>query len=289
MKKIAISVIVPTYNRPDALRLCLMSLAKQSMLPSELLVADDGSTSETREVVEEMRESLKHLFPIKHIWQEDNGFRKPKILNETVRQTMGDYLIFIDGDCMAHKNFVKAHIELSDPDLMLSCSTRVEIGKRLTEELCAEKKVLNSLNFRLLKDALTFRGRVKYFLGGSSRRLGCGVQVRSTLLRKLMSLDMIADNGVMGCNMSLYKKLFLVINGCDEDFLDGSLEDTDLGIRAINLGKRIRSVKCAAIIFHLWHPSSWSIHSEEYRYNNEIVLRRIKNKETICRNGIQML
>ncbi len=78
-----------------ALKLCLLSIVKQSIVPSKVLIADDGSGTETREMAIEMQESLKNLFTIKHIWQEDIGFKKPGILNETVRQTTGDYLIFI--------------------------------------------------------------------------------------------------------------------------------------------------------------------------------------------------
>ena len=96
-----ITTVVPTYNRPRALSLCLLSLAEQSVRPHEVMVADDGSSSETRDMVREMQQTLQQVFPIKHIWHEDIGFRKPKILNETVRQCTGDYLVFIDGDCMA--------------------------------------------------------------------------------------------------------------------------------------------------------------------------------------------
>jgi hypothetical protein len=284
-----ISVIVPTYNRPKALKLCVLSLADQSVRPHEVLIADDGSTSETRDIVQQLQQSLKNVFPITHVWHEDMGFRKPKILNETVRQTTGDYLIFIDGDCMAHRHFVRAHIEQSDPEAILSCSTRVEIGKRLTEKLYEEEKVLNSLSLRLLLDCSSLRGRVKHSLGGPSRRLECSIPIKNELLRKLMSLDKIADNGVMGCNFSLYKTLFMDINGCDEDFLDGSLEDTDLGIRAINQGKRLKSVRCLAIIFHLWHPSTWCAESEKFQYNLKILKKRIADKEKVCRNGIRKL
>ena len=80
------SVIVPTYNRPKALKLCLLSLANQSVLPSEVLIADDGSGQETRDMVQELQQMLGHRFPIRHVWQDDIGFRKPRILNETVRR-----------------------------------------------------------------------------------------------------------------------------------------------------------------------------------------------------------
>jgi glycosyltransferase involved in cell wall biosynthesis len=273
-----ISVIVPTYNRPRALKLCLTSLAGQSMAPTEVLIADDGSSHETRDLAQEMQRSLHDVFPIKHVWQEDIGFRKPKILNEAVRQATGDYLVFIDGDCMAHRHFIRAHVEQSDPDAILG-GKRVEIGRQLTEQLLKEGVILNSLNLRLILDSLS----------GNSRKVEEAIQIKNPVLRRLMHRDQINDDGVWGCNFSLYKNLFLKINGCDEDFLDGSLEDNDLGIRVLNQGKRVRSVRGLAIVLHLWHPSSWSFEGEKYRYNYQIIKRRIEFKETFCKNGIKKL
>jgi len=271
-----ISVIVPTYNRPKALKLCLLSLASQSIMPYEVLIADDGSTTETRDTILDMRQKLKHAFAVKHIWHEDIGFRKPKILNETVRQSTGDYLVFIDGDCMAHRHFIRSHVEKSDPDAILS-GKRVEIGKELTERLLDRGTVLNSLSLRLLWDAFMKR----------SRKVDEAIMLRNRYLRRLTHRDRISDDGVWGCNFSLYKDLFIAVNGCDEDFLDGSIEDNDLGIRVLNQGKQIRSVRGLAIIFHLWHKSSWSFENEKYQHNLAILKRRIEYKEPICKNGIR--
>jgi glycosyltransferase involved in cell wall biosynthesis len=272
------SVIVPTYNRPKALKLCLMSLAHQSVLPSEVLIADDGSGQETRDAVQDIKRELGRVFPITHIWQEDIGFRKPRILNETVRHTTGDYLVFIDGDCLAHRHFIKAHIERSDPAAILG-GKRVEIGKNLTAELLEQGMVLNSLTPRLVLDTMI----------GGSRKVEESVQIKNRLFRKLMHRDKIVDKGIWGCNFSLYKNLFIDINGCDEDFRDGSFEDTDLGIRVLNQGKQVRSVRGLAIVFHLWHQSSWSFESEIFQFNEKIARRRIENKEKVCKNGFRKL
>ncbi len=270
-----LSVIVPTYNRPRALKLSLLSLAEQSVLPHEVLIADDGSTSDTRTLIEEMQQNLKNLFRIRHVWHEDIGFRKPKILNETVRQSTGDYLIFLDGDCMAHRHFVRAHIEYGGPDSIVS-GKRVEIGKELTERLLDREQLVNRLTLRLLWDALK----------GGSRKVEEAVVLRNSVLRRLAHRDRITDDGVWGCNFSIPKELFLAINGCDEDFLDGSIEDNDLGIRVLNQGKQVRSVRSLAIIFHLWHKSSWDFSNEKYLHNKAILQRRIETREAFCRNGI---
>jgi GT2 family glycosyltransferase len=276
-----ISVIVPTYNRHRELALCLRSLALQSMVPREVLVADDGSGPETRGTVQQLARELEATFPIKHVWQEDKGFRKPMILNETVRQASGDYLVFIDGDCMAHRHFLRAHVEASTPDAILS-GKRVEIGKGFTEKLLREEKVINSFHPLLLWDAM---------FGGSyrTRKVEESLMIRSRMLRKLLHRDHITDDGVWGCNFSLSKDLFYAINGCDEDFMDGSIEDNDLGIRVLNQGKRVRSVRGLAVIFHLWHQTSWSFENEKYQHNLAILKRRIELKEPYCRNGIRRL
>jgi glycosyltransferase involved in cell wall biosynthesis len=273
-----ITTIVPTYNRPKALKLCLLSLARQSMPPSEVLIADDGSGNETRDLIREVQKQLHDVFPVSHVWQEDVGFRKPRILNEAVRRATGDYLVFIDGDCMAHRHYIRAHVERSDPAAILS-GKRVDIGRQLTERLLEEERVLNSPELRLLLDSLK----------GASRKVEEAFQIKNPLLRRLMHRDRITDDGVWGCNFSLYKDLFMAINGCDEDFLDGSLEDNDLGIRVLNQGKQLRSMRGLAIIFHLWHRSSWSFESEKYQYNLGIIKKRIEMKETFCRNGIRKL
>ncbi|MEW6721360.1 MAG: glycosyltransferase family 2 protein [Thermodesulfobacteriota bacterium] len=272
---VKISVIVPTYNRPAALRLCLRSLAEQSLPASEVLIADDGSGQETRDAVAEMKETLKGAFPIVHVWQEDDGFRKPKILNETVRNATGEYLVFIDGDCMAHRHFLRAHAERSDPQAILG-GKRVEIGEELTRELLEKGEVLNRFTFRLLRDSVA----------GRSRKVEESFRIRNRLLRDLMHRDRIGNDAIWGCNFSVHKKLFYDINGCDEDFLDGSFEDGDLGIRVLNRGGQIRSVRGLAIVFHLWHASTWSWSGDKFRHNSAIARRRIENRETRCENGI---
>ena len=276
-----ITIIVPTYNRPQALMLCLRSLAMQSLLPDEIMIADDGSGQETRDTIRRLTEELKGSFPIRHIWQEDIGFRKPKILNEAVRQSTGDYLIFIDGDCMAHRQFVLSHVKFSAPYSILS-GKRVDIGRDLTEKLLKRGHAIVSLRPVLVWDALFGRAI-------RSRKVEEAIRIENGMLRRALHRDRITDDGVWGCNFSLYKELFYAINGCDEEFLDGSIEDNDLGIRVLNQGKKIRSVRNYANIFHLWHKSSWSFENEKYQHNLAIMRRRIENREKQCRNGIRVI
>jgi hypothetical protein len=179
---------------------------------------------------------------------------------------------------MAHRHFVKSHVEFSSPDAVLS-GKRVEIGRQLSKRLIEKEGFMNTLTFRLLWDSVRHR----------SRRVAESVQIKNRFLRRLLHRDRISNDGVWGCNFSLYKELFVAINGSDEDFLDGSIEDNDIGIRALNQGKRLRSARGLAIVFHLWHSSTWSFDNEKYKYNAAIMKMRIENKETVCKNGIRKL
>lgn len=143
------TAIVPTYNRPGELILSLQSLALQTRLPDEVIVADDGSGEETRRAVEAFSGSPGCPFPVRHVWQEDRGFRKPRILNEAVRNATGDYLLFLDGDCMAHRRFVEEHLRLAGRDSILG-GKRVEIGRELSAKILAEGLPVTGLSLRLI-------------------------------------------------------------------------------------------------------------------------------------------
>ncbi|WP_224984994.1 glycosyltransferase family 2 protein [Geomonas agri] len=271
-----VTAIVPTYNRPKALVLCLQSLALQSRLPDEVVIADDGSGAETRDTIEAFRTAPNCPFEIRHVWQEDDGFRKPRILNESVRQATGDYLAFIDGDCLAHRDWLHHHVRLAEPNAMLG-GKRVDLGPRLTEAFTSQGRLVNTAGLGLLLDSLR---------KGGSRKVEEGLVVSSPLLRSLAKMDRITDDGIWGCNFSVHKELFYRINGCDEDFKDGSIEDNDLGIRVLNSGGKLKSVRFLANVFHLWHNSSWSFTSDKYLENRRIMQQRIELKEPRCRNGI---
>jgi hypothetical protein len=272
------TVIVPTYNRPQELELCLLSLAQQSQLPDEVLIADDGSGSETLQIIERFSQSSECPFPLKHIWQEDDGFRKPRILNETIRSSSGDYLLFIDGDCLAHRHWLRHHLLQAEPDAILG-GKRVDLGESFSKELLRMRRLVPKVNLRLLWDSVF----------GDTRKAEEGLIVASLFLRQKLHRDRISDDGIWGCNFSLPRSLFYSINGCDEDFLDGSIEDNDLGIRVLNAGGKLKSVRNLANVFHLWHKSSWSFTSEKYLHNKRILAQRIERKEQRCINGIDGL
>ncbi len=279
MAGMSVSVIIATYNRPQHLALCLKSIAASSVLPSEVLVADDGSTAETLECIASMQKSFGNLVPIVHVRQEHEGCRKQRIVNEAVRRSTGNYLFFTDGDCTVHRDCLRLHLERRDPQAILA-GQRVQIGAQLTEKLLSTGRAVNALDVELLWD----------FMMRRSHHGQEAFVIRNRLLRRLLRKDRIKPStSVIGCNCSLHKDLFMDINGYDEDFQGFGDEDADLGIRVINHGGFIRSVRNLAIVFHHYHAGTWDMDTEQFKHNALIKKRRIENKESFCRNGIKKL
>ena len=127
------SLIVSTYNRPEALKLCLLSAIRQNVLPDEIIVGDDGSTNQTKELIEQI--SRISPVPIKHIWHPDEGFRLAMMRNKAVAASEGDYIIETDGDIIMHPCFVADHVSMARKGCYLK-GGRVNLGRELTDRLC---------------------------------------------------------------------------------------------------------------------------------------------------------
>ena len=126
------ALLIATYNWTQALELVLESIALQSQLPTVVVIADDGSNQETKQLIDSYSNKIK--VPILHIWQEDNGFRKSKILNKSVAQTQVDYIIQVDGDCILHPKFVEDHLA----NVKVNCylyGTRVNIKEQFVASI----------------------------------------------------------------------------------------------------------------------------------------------------------
>src|SRR5690606_38407098 len=131
-------LLISTYNWPEALELVLMSANNQTQPPDEILIADDGSSEETKDLIENFQKKL--VVPIRHFWHEDKGFRKAIILNKAIAAATGDYIIQVDGDCIMHKDFVRDHKALAQLNVYLFGS-RVNIQEKFLPELFASQKI----------------------------------------------------------------------------------------------------------------------------------------------------
>src|SRR5690349_19837375 len=111
------SLIVTTYNWPEALELTLASVTGQSMLPDEVVIADDGSGPATATAIERWRERL--VTPLVHVWQPDEGFRLARSRNRAIAVTKADYIVLVDGDMLLHRHFIRDHVDCARPDCFI--------------------------------------------------------------------------------------------------------------------------------------------------------------------------
>jgi glycosyltransferase involved in cell wall biosynthesis len=225
-------LIVTTYNWPEALHLTLASVARQTHLPDEIIVADDGSGPATRTVVERWRATG---LPLGHVWQEDEGFRLARSRNRAIASARADYILLVDGDMILHPQFVADHLRCARPDCFIQ-GTRPQLSAATTGQL--------------------LQGRGPASLGpltpGLHRR---AYAMRSPLLSRVFSRTRDTLGGVQGCNQSFWRSHAIRVNGYDERFTAWGPEDREFVARLLHLGVRRHHVRHMAIAFHLHHAS----------------------------------
>ncbi len=262
------SVIVSTYNRPDALRLVLLGLDEQDIDAFEVVVADDGSTKETAEIIERLRGRVRYR--LKHAWQEDRGFRAARARNLGVLQAEGDYLIFLDGDCVPLRDFVRGHRWLSGRGWWVP-GHRVELGAGLTEQVLTQG--LPVTRWPLWRWAIA-----KY--RGQADRTVAALRLRTQVFRKRRPHKW---KGAKTCNLGIWRDDFMRVDGMDESYVGYGREDSDLVIRLINAGVYRKEGRCATPILHLWHPdqdrSAWGA-------NDALLSEALESGVTRARRGI---
>ena len=242
MNLFAASLVVSFYNKIGYLKMILAALERQSFADFEVIIADDGSR---QEVVNEIQEIIRTSpLRIQHIWHEDKGFRKTKILNEAIRQSRSSYLIFIDGDCIPHRKFVEEHY-LNRKAHVLLAGRRVYLSEKLSARL-SEAKIKNGyLDGRFLIELL-----VDGIFGKSSHVIK-GFYVKHKGLRTFLNRSM---KGVLGSNFSVHKEDMEAINGFDERYEAPAVgEDTDIELRLGWNNVKISMVKNMAVQYHIYH------------------------------------
>lgn len=234
-----VAVIVATYNRPDALRAVLDSLAAQSFRHFSVTIADDGSTESTRREIEAFEASVQLV--VRHVWQPDDGPGKCSALNRAVAATPAEYLIFIDGDCVLRHDFVATHVRLAERGSFVRGS-RIRIGESLTHEVLSTGATSHEWP------------RTRWFL----ERLRGRIDRWSPLLRLPLGSTRHAGRlewkGVKGCNVAIWRDDLLAVNGFDESIAGPGPEDVDLAVRLIRHGVFRKEARYAAPVLHLWHP-----------------------------------
>ena len=232
------AVVVTTYNRPDALAAVLDGYCEQADTDFELLVADDGSTHETRTLITGY--AARAPFALYHVWQEDTGFRPGAARNRAVARTQADYLIFVDGDCVPAQDFVRRHKLLAEKHYFLS-GNRVLLSEPFTQQVLAEHLPLHQ--WRAAR-------WLRAWLARDVNRLLPLLMLPDAPFRKRSPQKW---EGVKTCNLSLWRADFMRVNGFDESYSGWGLEDSDLAIRLIHAGVHHKSARFATPVFHLWH------------------------------------
>ena len=225
-----ISVVVLTYNWPEALELVLRALAKQTELPFEVIVTDDGSRQDTRALLERMAAD----YPVRlvHVWQPDDGARMSRARNRAIAAAQGDYVILLDGDMVAERHFVADHHRFA----WRGCFVQ---GSRVLTDAEATRRVL--------EQGAELPG---FFDRGIERRRHT---LRLPWLAHLYARPGTKRRGIKSCNMAFWRDDLLRLNGFNETMTGWGREDTELALRAFHAGLLRRDLRFSALATHLYH------------------------------------
>lgn len=268
--KKSVTLVISVYNAVRYLEFVLTALRRQSSTDFEVIIADDGSGTEVRQLIERMRRDV--TFPLSHLWQPDEGFRKTRILNQAINAANTDYLIFVDGDCVPHGEFVRDHSAGRQNNAIL-CGRRVNFSKQITDRLSLD--TIRTGAFERLSLSVWFDG-----LLARSSNLEDGIRIGSRFLRRALHWNRAR---ILGCNFSVGKSLLEQVNGFNEDYKGPGLgEDTDIAYRLQLAGAQLLSLRYQALLYHLYHPVT--IAGDE---NRRIFDRVVSMQEMVCRNGLR--
>lgn len=259
-------LIITTYNRPDALEAVLVSVMDQTILPAQVIIADDGSALETKAVVEK----YQNIFPVDliHSWHEDNGFRAAESRNKALSLVRSEYVVMIDGDMVLEKHFIADHLEYAQEGCFLQGGRVLMTSKRT-------KMILKKPNIAL---------KVGIFTTGIESRFEKRLTAfRSKLLANFFVKELKNKNKVRSCNMSFFYKDVQTINGFNNKFIGWGREDSEFVERLFNVGIKGRILKFVALGYHLYHK-------EEARTalpaNDKLLNTTIEKQLKWCEDGL---
>ena len=254
-------MLVTTYNREDALDLVLRSVYRQTRLPDEIVIADDGSGPATRRLVEQ--HAARAPFPIRHVWQQDKGFRAARCRNRAIAATDADYVIMIDGDMVLHPLFVADHAAAARPRRFAQ-GYRVSLSPEATAE---------ALRTRCLDPRKLAKGRVSPWR----------FTVRNRLASRLSGWFGMSPRICQSCNQAFWRRDLVRVNGFDERMLGWGREDDEICKRLIHGGVKRLRMMFRALGYHLHHePQSL----DRLEVNTRLLVETMRTKRTRCRNGL---
>lgn len=243
-KNTTVALLISTYNWPDALELAFLATLNQTRLPDEIVVADDGSTSSTKAVVEKYAALFR--IPVHHVWQEDKGFRLAEIRNKAIAKASSDYIIQIDGDIIMHPHFIADHMKFAKVNSFVRAS-RIYINEEVS---------LQMLKTKQFKISAFSKGITNFFSA-----------LRIPLLWRCFETDYKIKGDelyeIHGCNMAYWRQDALKVNGYNESFNGWGPEDKEFITRLLNAGVQKRFLKLGGIAFHIYHKENAKTFLEE--------------------------
>ena len=256
----SLGLVVNTFNQPDYLARVLAAISRQTHSPAEVLLADDGSDPETRHLFQTWAASQS--FRCEHVWQPREGFRRARILNRAILKAASQYLVFLDGDTIPHPRFVADHCRLAQPKTLVQ-GHRALVGQKAAAFFGLgafhrdRRATLLSWQLQGLKHA--FRWPFAW------RRY------RATL------------RGTRGCNLAIWRRDLVQVNGYNEAFIGWGREDSELVWRLIHAGVRRLDVRGWALCYHLWHPPAGR---DQLAANDQLLAEAIAQKTAWCEQGL---
>lgn len=271
MKEFTIGVVISTYNNPRWLEKTLWSYEKQTVAPCEIIIADDGSGKETKTLIDR----FSSVLPIKHVWHEDDGFRKTKILNEALCVATADYMIFTDQDCVARPDFVETHKRLARKGYILS-GGYFKLPMDISEQISRDD-IHSARAFKLswLKQQ------------GLKCSIKCLKLADRAWVAAFMNFITPTKATWNGMNSSGWRSDILSVAGFDERMQYGG-EDREMGERLFNKGIRSKQIRYSAIVLHLDHKRPY-VNKEALERNKDIRRETKRGRIIVTPHGIKQV
>ncbi len=254
-----VSLVVTTYNSPVFLELVLKSIRRQVVFPAEIIIADDGSTDETRQLIQRYQALMP--VPLIHSWIPDEGFRVAKSRNEAIVRAKGEYIVLIDGDMLLTPHFIADHDCLKEAGYFVAGS-RARLSRKATENRC-----------RTLSETIHF--------------WSVGLKRRLVLLRLPGMYRLIKGyqdlRHARSCHLAFWREDFIRVNGFEESFMGWGYEDSEFVQRLFNNGLKRRNAKLMAPAVHLFHPEKSMDRADK---NKELLNQAIASGKKRAEKGV---
>lgn len=255
-----VSLIITTYNWKEALALALHSALRQTVLPAEIIVADDGSRPDTAHLVRTM--GLASPIPLIHSWQEDQGYRLAQSRNRALARAQGEYIVLIDGDIVLHPQALADHLAAARPGFFIQ-GPRALLGEAVTRAAFVHGSV-----------------GIPPLARGVGNKKNC---LRSTLLARLFSSERHGLGGIRLCNFAFWRQDALRVNGFNEAFVGWGREDSEFVARLMHAGMRRWNLKFHALGYHLHHAMQTR---DRLDLNDDLLDQTLREKAVWCARGV---